>query len=148
MEIQANGALEHEIVAPAAVKRGRKPKVAPKAKSVYMPYSVLNQSGIHPTKFCVLVLPDKADDSITTESGFKLYKPVDTIDKEERASQTGTIIEVSPLAFTYEIWPDGARKPQIGDKVIFAKYAGFLRRGKDAKDYRIMEDKDVLATVD
>jgi len=107
-----------------------------------------NPSGIHPTKFCVLVLPDKAEDTYQTASGIKIYKAIDTIDKEERASQTGTLIEVSPLAFCYEVWPKGSRKPQVGDKVIFAKYAGFLRRGKNTAEYRIMEDKDVLATVD
>jgi len=107
---------------------------------------VFDNSGITPTEFNVLVRPDKADDTIKTASGVVIYKPVDTQDKEEHSSQTGTLIAISPLAFTYDVWPEGARKPQVGDKVIFAKYAGFLRRAKNGQDYRIMKDKDVVAT--
>ena len=104
-----------------------------------------NTSGIFPTEFNILVRPDAAEETIKTQSGVTIYKPIDTVDKEEHASQTGTLIAVSPLAFTYETWPEGSRKPQVGDKVIFAKYAGFLRRGKDGKDYRIAKDKDIVA---
>lgn len=105
----------------------------------------VNMSGIYPTEFNVLVMPDKAEEYY---AGTQIIKAVDTVDKEENASQTGTIIAVSPLAFTYETWPEGAPKPQVGDKIIYAKYAGFLRKAKDGNDYRIMKDKDIVATFE
>ena len=37
---------------------------------------------------------------------------------------------------------------KVGDKVIFAKYAGLLYLGKDGKQYRMVNDKDITGTLD
>lgn len=107
-----------------------------------------NVSGIHPTEFKVVILPDEAEDFITLGNGQKLYKPTDTVDKEKHASQSGTIIAVSALAFRYEIWPEGSEPPRVGQKALYAKYAGISRKGKDGKEYRIMNDRDVVAVLE
>lgn len=109
----------------------------------------INTSGFHPTEFNVLILPDPAEDMITTKSGIQFHKPIDVVEKERMASQAGRIIEVSPLAFGYERWPDGSRPPQVGDKVIFAKYAGIRRQSKkDNAEYLMLKDKDIICTED
>lgn len=105
----------------------------------------VNLSGILPTEFNVVVRPDPVSETIRTKSGIEIFKPVDTQEKEKYAAQGGTLIAVSPLAFTYERWPDGAQPPQVGDKVIFAKYVGMRWTGRDGVEYIIMKDKDIVA---
>lgn len=99
----------------------------------------MNQSGIEPTEFKVLVRPDKIEEK--TQSG--IWKPQETVEREQAAAQHGTLIAISPLAFTYETWPEGTQSPKIGDRVAFARYAGMALEGKDNEDYRLMNDKDI-----
>lgn len=106
-----------------------------------MPMPRINLSGIKPTQFQVLVNPRKAEEK--TKGGILL--PDETKDRDQHASMEGQIVDVSPLAFTYEQWPDGARKPQPGDTVIFARYAGITVKGNDGSDLRLMNDKDIVA---
>jgi co-chaperonin GroES (HSP10) len=37
---------------------------------------------------------------------------------------------------------------KIGDRIIFGKYSGIFRTGKDDKTYRVINDEDVVATID
>lgn len=110
-----------------------------------MPLPRLNLTGIRPTQFQVLVSPKKDTGEIKLKGGHTLYKPDETKERDEHASDEGVLLDVSPLAFTYEQWPEGARKPQAGDTVIFARYAGKAVKGNDGQDYRLMNDKDILA---
>lgn len=58
--------------------------------------------------------------------------------------QKGTIIAVGPGK-----WEDGKQQPmgvQVGDTVLFAKYAGTEIR-LDDEDVLIMSEKDVLAKI-
>lgn len=125
-------------------------KATGKGRPVNRPKKLVpvNMSGFVPVEFNVVIFPDGAEDTIKTESGVKIYKPIDLVDKEEHACQTGVLIATSPLAFTYDNWPDGARIPKPGDRVIFGKYSGFKSRGKDGKDYRLAKDKDIIAILD
>lgn len=104
-----------------------------------------NSSGIMPTEYKVLVLPKATDEK--TKGGIII--PDDTKDRNQFAQMEGELIAISPLAFTYagpSEW-NGAAKPKPGDRVLFAKYAGALVKGKDGVDYRICNDKDVTATL-
>jgi co-chaperonin GroES (HSP10) len=86
---------------------------------------------------------------ITTKGGIKLFKPVDTAEKEKYAGQRGRLIATSPLAFTYERWPDGASPPKAGQKVIFSKYSGVrMESTKDGREYLLLKDKDIVCTED
>lgn len=107
-----------------------------KAKIVSMP--VANPSGITPIEYKVLVRPRKADER--TKGGIML--PETVVEKDQHASMEGEVIAVSPLAFSYE---DGAPKAEPRDTVIFARYAGINVRGNDGADYRLMNDKDIVA---
>ena len=101
---------------------------------------MVNQSGISPTEYKVLVKPEKIE-----EVRRGVYVPETVREKEQAAAQKGIIIDISPLAFTYEQWPVGAYAPKVGDTVAFARYAGMLIKGNDGEDYRILNDKDVCA---
>ena len=89
--------------------------------------------------------PIKVDEK--TKGGIIL--PDEHKDREQFAQMQGTLIAVSPLAFTYADaadWGD-SEKPKPGDKVMFAKYAGAAVKGKDGADYRIINDKDISAVL-
>jgi co-chaperonin GroES (HSP10) len=61
--------------------------------------------------------------------------------------QVGRIIAQSPLAYSYEKWPDETLKPQAGQLVWFARYAGAPFEGLDGREYRIVKDKDIGAVI-
>lgn len=97
--------------------------------------------GIVCLEYKVLVLPRKAEER--TKGGIVL--PEQVVEKDQHAAMEGTIAGMSPFAFTYEEWPIAARKPRIGDVVVFARYSGITQKGADGRDYRIMNDKDIVA---
>lgn len=108
-----------------------------------METAIDNPSGIFPT-IGVVVLPKDVEK--VTAGGIML--PPETIDKRQLASMEGVIVAVSPLAFVYADDTEwrGA-KPAIGDRVMFARYAGLRQKGADGKDYIVMSDKDVVAVL-
>lgn len=103
--------------------------------------SVVNLSGIRPIEFNVLVRQKKVDE--ITKGG--IHIPQISQEREQAAAIEGEIVALSPLAFTYEKWPDDFELPQPGDSVFFAKYAGMKVKGKDGLDYLIVKDKDIAS---
>ena len=103
-----------------------------------------NESGIHPTEFKCLVLPKAVEEK--SKGGIIL--PDETKERDQFAQLEGTLVDASPLAFTYH---DGTVKafnpPKPGDHVLFAKYAGAVVKGRDGKDYRLVNDKDICAVL-
>lgn len=104
-----------------------------------------NASGIRPTEFKVVILPLDLGDKF---KGTSLLMPDQTKDRDKFAQMEGTLVAVSPLAFTYADWPEGAQKPKVGDRVLFAKYAGAMVPGKDGVDYKLVADKDIAAVLE
>lgn len=103
-----------------------------------------NTTGIQPTEFKVLIAPKKVEEKIGS-----IIMPDQVIDGEKYATIEGTIVAMSHLAFTYataEEW-DG-KKPAPGDRVIFAKYAGVRHKAKDGQEYLLVNDKDIVATIE
>jgi co-chaperonin GroES (HSP10) len=105
-----------------------------------------NPSGIAPTEFKVVILPTEVGEKIGS-----VFIPKTSQERDQYAVQDGKIIAVSPLAFTYasdDEWKRvGASPPKVGDSVVFAKFAGLIRKGEDGKEYRIVNDKDVVAVL-
>lgn len=97
--------------------------------------------GIECVEYKVLVKPKKAEEK--TRGGIML--PEQVVEKDQHAAMEGVICGMSPFAFSYEEWPLGARKPQIGDVVVFARYSGITQKGNDGVEYRVMNDKDIVA---
>lgn len=105
----------------------------------------LNTTGIQPTEFKVLILPDPVEE--VTKGG--IIVPINKAEADKYATIQGRIIAMSHLAFTYataEEWGDA--KPKPGDQVIFAKYAGVRHKAKDGQEYLLVNDKDIVATVE
>ena len=102
-----------------------------------------NTSGIHPVGWRILVQP--RDILEKTASGIILSTESNK-EREQLANTTGIVIEMGDECF------DDAKGTtkwcNVGDKIIFAKYAGLLYVGKDSKQYRIINDRDVTGTLD
>lgn len=101
---------------------------------------VKNTSGIRPLEFKVVVLPEKVEDK--TAGG--IYLPEVTKEKEQVACVRGLLVALSPHAFE----EFDKAKPSVGDRVLIAKYGGQIFPGLDGQEYRILNDKDILAVLE
>lgn len=102
-----------------------------------------NPSGIHPTEYNVLVKVEAVQE--VTSGGVILAD--ETKDRKQAFWTRGHIVAVSPLAFTYERWPEGSRVPQVGDNVLITKAAGNVVEGVDGEEYKLIKDKDINAVI-
>lgn len=102
----------------------------------------LNTSGLVPVDLRILVKPDVEDE--VTAGG--IIKPASVRDKAKYAGTKATFIQAGENAFTE--WGSEARKPQPGDRILYAQYSGAREIGSDGADYVIMNDKDVMAVFE
>jgi len=100
----------------------------------------MNASGIQPVEYKCLVLPDKVEE--TTQGGIVLARNIQ--EQDQLAETRCQLVAVGGMAF--DDWND-ERKPKPGDRVLIAKYSGILCRGDDGEEYRVINDKDVLAIL-
>jgi len=99
----------------------------------------MNKSGILPVEFKILIEPEIVEEK--TAGGIILAPK--TKDMEQMAQVKGRLIAIGGNAF--EDWKD---KPKIGDRVYFGKYAGYIVKGNDGKEYRLCNDKDICAIIE
>lgn len=104
----------------------------------------LNNSGINPLGYKIVVLPKEVEEK--TKGG--LYLPETKVEKDEFQRREGIIVAMSPMAFCNPDWPADAQKPQVGDRVMFARYQADELTGKDGRKYWIMNDTSVMATIE
>lgn len=103
----------------------------------------MNNSGLVPLEFFVVVELDPTEER--TAGGIIL--PTTVKDQDKLSTQEGTLVAVSPHAFTYaDGWPEGS-KPELGQRVLFKRYAGALHE-RDGRTYRLLNDKDLVAIVE
>lgn len=98
--------------------------------------------GFNPTEYNIIIAPAEIEEKVGS-----IYIASETKDRLSDAAQVGRLVAVSPVAFNYERWPEGAHPPQIGDIVWFARYAGGTFDGIDGRTYRIVKDKDIAGTI-
>lgn len=103
---------------------------------------VANPSGITPLDLRILVKPDPIEE--VTKGGIILADT--TRDKQKYAATKATLIAVGDNA--YQGWSDDSRKPQPGDRVCYAQYAGAEQKGADGERYCVMNDADLLAVLE
>jgi len=94
--------------------------------------------GFRPIDYKVVIYPDQVDEK--TKGGILL--PEATRTKEQDAEMWATFVSASPVAFNYDDFPEDMR-PKPGDRVSVSRYAGRVEVGKDGKEYRIVNDKDI-----
>lgn len=95
----------------------------------------MNPSGIRPIGDQVLLLPEQV--SQTTDSGIQIMTDKE-MDRLELAQVEGVVVEISQKMLT-----SGPLEFSVGQRVVFAKYAGLLLDGDDGKRYRLIETKDI-----
>ena len=81
--------------------------------------------------------------SSTVEGSSFIEKPIATMEKEKHYRNEGVIVNAGE--FCFDKYP--AAWCKVGDRVIFARYAGEYIEA-DGNDYRIINDLDVMATVE
>ena len=96
-----------------------------------------NNSGIHPVGSRLLIKTLELETK--TASGIVIVT-VSSAEREEMANTTGEVIEVGDDCISGWF--------EVGDNIVFAKYAGLLYLGKDGKKYRVINDENVVATLD
>lgn len=99
-----------------------------------------NASGINPVQYQVLVKPVEVDEK--TAGGIIL--PEATKEKDDHASDEGKLIAMAAAAFKFDANAE-ANAPDVGAHVVFARFAGKRIKGNDGVEYRLMNDKDVIA---
>lgn len=104
----------------------------------------LNASGFEPLDLRVLVLPDPPENQIGS-----ILLPESTKEQERMAMMYGTLVAVGENAWHEAVYQARARgevftPPTVGDRVVFAKYGGTPIKGKDKREYRLMNDEDVI----
>ena len=102
---------------------------------------MINNSGINPVGWRVLVLPREV---MEKSSGGILLATEKGREREQMANTTGVVIAMGPDCYADEPRP----WCKVGDKVIFAKYAGLLYKGRDGVQVRMINDKDITGVLD
>jgi chaperonin GroES len=100
-----------------------------------------------PLEFNVVIELDPVEEK--TAGGIILLQQ--TKEADTLAAEEGTLVAVSPHAFSYvEDWSE-APKPLVGQRVMIKRYDGILREREIEgvkKAYRIVQDKSVVALIE
>lgn len=101
-----------------------------------------NESGLQPVEYNVVVRMDPVEEK--TASG--LFIPQTKQDRDKLSADEGTLVAVSPLAFSYAEWPEDVQPPKVGDRILMAQFDGRVwERG--GVTYRLIKDKSVIAVI-
>ncbi len=101
-----------------------------------------NPSGITPLDTKVVLLPEKPAEK--TAGG--IYLADNTKDREKYAATKAKLVAVGDNAFLD--WGDKATKPQAGQDVVIAQYAGSRQKGADGLEYTIANDDEIMAVLE
>ncbi len=102
----------------------------------------MNESGLQPVEYNIVVRMDPVEEKTATG----IYLPQSKTDRDELSADEGTIVALSPHAFSYAEWGDVA-PPKVGDRILMAQFDGRIwKRG--ANTYRLIKDKSVIAVVE
>lgn len=104
----------------------------------------MNSSGINPLDVRVLVKPDKVEEK--TKGGIIL--PDQHKEQQKWATVKGTLVAVGANAWAEAKVSNGFVPPLAGSRVLFAKYGGVNLEGTDGEEYRIMNDEDIVASLE
>ena len=94
----------------------------------------------------VLIKPQdvrESDEVIRRATSLGIHVELDR--REEKAVEIGTVLSVGETAFTGAF--ETSVRPQVGDKIYFAKYAGKEVNDPDGSKYIILNDEDIVAIV-
>lgn len=104
----------------------------------------VNRSGVVTVGDMILVMVDKA----ATKTKGLIELTEDTIHANQLAGQTGIVVSIGEGAYLWtrdRARPFAGRKPEIGDRIWFQRYAGFEIYGEDGAFYRVLSDVSIGA---
>lgn len=113
-------------------------KLADEMEAVLNEDSADDAHGILCLEFKVLVRPKE----VAAKTAGGIILPDTTLEKDQHATTEGVVVNISRTAFTFEV---NAPRPELGDTVVFQRYAGLRLTGNDGVEYRLLNDKDVVA---
>lgn len=120
-----------------------------------------NESGIYPSGDRILVQPEE----IEKKTAGGIIIPETETEKYEAVQMAARLVAVGPDAWKHKVETvyrviDGQKKmveerhtgyaqpwAKVGDRVMFAKFAGSGRIGADGKMYRVLNDEDITAVL-
>ncbi len=89
-------------------------------------------------------------DTYSPVTGGGIHITDDRVEKMTEAGETGVLFDVGPEAF--RLFDDGSRwqgrRPEVGQRIAFERYAGTLQKGMDGHVYRIMDYRAVACVID
>lgn len=95
---------------------------------------------ITPVEYKLVIQCDPVE---TMTGGGLIEKPKQAIETERREQTEGVLVAKSDMCF--EDWR--CELPKIGDRVMFSRYSGQFITDDDGIEYRVMNDKDVIAIL-
>ena len=107
----------------------------------------MNKSGLIPVEYKVVVKPfavEETDDVLAAAKRAGLEVVSTQMEREQLSQVKARLVAVGSVAF--DGWGD--KIPQVGDVVLISKYAGFINIGNDGEEYRLINDKDIVAIVE
>ena len=102
----------------------------------------MSEHGIQPVDRRVLVKPETLEE--VTEGGILI--PQQSREREDMGHIKAKLVGVGSQAF--EDIEDVSQRPIAGMTITIARYSGYLIKGKDGVQYRIINDTDVVAVLD
>lgn len=84
-------------------------------------------------------------DELETQSKGGIILPGNDKGRKEDAQITGELVAVGPQA--WKEFSDGEPWAKVGDRVLFAKYGGYVAE-IDGQKYRVMNDEDITMVVE
>jgi co-chaperonin GroES (HSP10) len=98
-------------------------------------------AGIRPVGHIILVLPLEVEE---VSKGGIIVSTGSQTRREEMGQTVAEVIALGNTSYADQKEPWCA----VGDKVIFARYAGTERKGADGKMYRLINDLDVKGVLE
>jgi co-chaperonin GroES (HSP10) len=99
---------------------------------------MVNESGVIPVEYKVVVLPDEVEEKIGS-----IHIPDTVRDKQKHRTVKATLVAAGGNA--WDGWSEPIPSP--GDRVYVAVGAGIVHEGPDGKEYRIVNDKDIAGIL-
>lgn len=97
--------------------------------------------GLKPLEFKVIVWPFPVDEMA---GGGIIAKPEQTKAKDRMEQTKAILVDYTDMAFSK--WR--CALPKRGDTVVFSKLAGDFYTGDDGKEYKLLNDEDLIGYVE
>ncbi len=103
----------------------------------------INDTGITPVEYRCVVRLDALKDETGDHRIGNIIVPQERSDRDQMAYTKATLLAIGGNAFSD--WQDPI--PQVGDRVMVAKYAGITREADPTDLIRLVTDKEILAIL-